>query len=756
MTAGEFQICLPLFFLGESTRFPFGFSEKQSTDFMDAKIFLVSLQSVDNRNAKKSKQTGRKMIQRVTKKIGDQELILETGKIGKQANGCVFAQIGGTVVIATVCASSEAKEGLDFVPVTVEYNEKFYAAGKIPGGFVKREGRPKDKEILVSRLIDRPMRPLFEPAFGREIQIVPTCVSIDGVNPPDILAVLAASAAVSISDIPFHGPIAGVRVGYLDGEYILNPTYEQMEKIQLEIVVAGTKDGFTMVEGGANEVSEEIMLGALEKAQGFITEMCLLQEELVKLAGKEKLPLVESSAVLENADAIKAEALPLMQEACFQKGKFARGNAVKAVKEKIAEKYAEQLEDEMQAKLFNTLFDDIQYDLLRSSILEKGLRIDGRGTEDIRPITCEINVLPRPHGSALFTRGETQSLAVTTLGTAMDEQVYDDIEGDRSENFILHYNFPPYSVGEVGKLTTGRREIGHGNLARRSLAPMIPSRSEFPYTIRVVSEIMESNGSSSQASTCGGCLSLLAAGVPMKKMVAGIAMGLITDGPQYKKYAILSDILGEEDHLGDMDFKVAGTRDGITGFQMDIKIAGVSMDIMRRALDQAKRGRNHILDIMEKCISKPQPVSQYAPKIDTLKIDVDKIGALIGPGGKNIKALCQQYGVTINTEDDGTVTIYGKTGVSTEAAKKAVKGICQDPEPGTIYQGTVKSIKEFGAFVEILPGKEGLCHISKLSRTRIEKVSDVLKEGQVIPVKLLEVDKMGRLNLSYIDAIESK
>ncbi len=696
------------------------------------------------------------MVQRVTRKIGNDELILETGKIGKQANGCVYAQLGGTSVIATVCASHEAKEGLDFVPVTVEYNEKFYAAGKIPGGFVKREGRPKDKEILVSRLIDRPMRPLFEPAFGREIQIVPTCVSVDGVNPPDILAVIAASAAVSISDIPFHGPVAGCRVGYLDGEYIINPTYEQMEKIQLEIVVAGTKDGFTMVEGGANEVSEEVMLGALEKAQSFITDMCILQEELINLAGKEKLPLTVMEVTLDNAEAIKAEALPLMQTACFQKGKMTRTKAVGEVKSSVAAHYAEQLEDPVQKSLFDKLFDDMQYDLLRSSILEKGLRIDGRGTEDIRPITCEINVLPRPHGSALFTRGETQSLAVTTLGTALDEQVYDDIEGDRSENFILHYNFPPYSVGEVGKLTTGRREIGHGNLARRSLAPMIPSRSEFPYTIRVVSEIMESNGSSSQASTCGGCLSLLAAGVPMKKMVAGIAMGLITDGPQYKKYAILSDILGEEDHLGDMDFKVAGTHDGITGFQMDIKIAGVSMDIMRKALEQAKRGREHILGIMEQCINKPQPVSPFAPKIDTVKIPVDKIGALIGPGGKNVKALCQQYGVTINTDDDGTVTIYGKTGAATDAAKKAVKGICEDPEAGTIYNGTVKRIMDFGAFVEILPGKEGLCHISKLSRSRVEKVTDVLKEGQVIPVKLLEVDKMGRLNLSYIDALEEQ
>lgn len=696
------------------------------------------------------------MIQRVTKKIGDTDLILETGKIGKQANGCVYAQFGGTAVIATVCASSNVTEGMDFVPVTVDYNEKFYAAGKIPGGFVKREGRPKDKEILVSRLIDRPMRPLFEPTFGREIQIVPTCVSVDGKNPPDILAVIAASAAVTISDIPFHGPVAGVRVCYLNGEYVLNPTYEQIEKSQLEIVVAGTKDGFTMVEGGANEAGEDVMLGALEKAQDFIREMCILQEELQKLAGKDKLPLAPLDVKLENAEAIEAEAVPLMKEACFQKGKMARGNAVKAVKKQVAEHYKEQLEDDVQARLYDALFDDIQYKILRSSILDKGLRIDGRGTEDIRPITCEVNVLPRPHGSALFTRGETQSLAVTTLGTAMDEQVYDDIEGDRSENFILHYNFPPYSVGEVGKLSTGRREIGHGNLARRSLAPMIPSRDEFLYTIRVVSEIMESNGSSSQASTCGGCLSLLAAGVPMKKMVAGIAMGLITDGPQYKKYAILSDILGEEDHLGDMDFKVAGTRDGITGFQMDIKIAGVSMDIMRKALDQAKRGRNHILDIMEKCINKPQPISQYAPKIDSLKIPVDKIGALIGPGGKNVKSLCQQYGVTINTDDDGTVTIYGKTAISTDAAKAAVKGICEDPEPGTIYNGTVKRIMDFGAFVEILPGKEGLCHISKLSRSRVEKVTDVLKEGQVIPVKLLEVDKMGRLNLSYIDAIEDQ
>ena len=692
-------------------------------------------------------------VTRLTYKLGDADLILETGKIGKQANGCVDAQWGGAAVIATICASSSVTEGQDFVPVTVEYNEKFYAAGKIPGGFVKREGRPKDKEILVSRLIDRPMRPLFEPSFGHELQIVPTCVSCDGVHTQDILAVIAASAATCISDIPFHGPVAACRVGFLNGKYVINPTFKEIEEADMEIVVAGTKDGFTMVEGGAKEVSEEVMLGALSEAEKFIKEMCILQEELVAKCGKEKLPLNPLDVTLSNAQEIEAEATPLLKEACFQDGKMNRGNAISKAVKTVSEKYAEQLEDPVQAKLFSALMDDIQYKLLRKSILDDGVRIDGRKCDEIRPITCEINVLPTPHGSALFTRGETQSLAVCTLGTSMDEQTYDDIDGDRSEHFILHYNFPPYSVGETGKLTTGRREIGHGNLARRSLAAMVPSREEFPYTVRVVSEIMESNGSSSQASTCGGCLSMLAAGVPMKKMVAGIAMGLITEGEHYERYKILSDILGEEDHLGDMDFKVAGTEDGITGFQMDIKIPGVTTEIMKNALEQARKGRLHILSIMKQCIDKPAPLAKNAPQILTMKIPVDKIGALIGPGGKNVKALCSQYNVTINTDDDGTVTIYAKNGINAEEAKKAVKGITEDPEVGTIYQGTVKRIMDFGAFVEILPGKEGLCHISKLSKQRVEKVSDVLKEGQVIPVKLLEVDKMGRLNLSYIDAL---
>jgi polyribonucleotide nucleotidyltransferase len=571
------------------------------------------------------------------------------------------------------------------------------------------------------------------------------------------LAIIAASAAVHISDIPFNGPIAGVRVCALGDELVINPTYSQIEKSRLEIVVAGTKDGITMVEGGATEVDEDLMIAALEKAHKVIIEICGLQEKLRELSGKEKLPLTELSYALENAETIRSAARPALETACFVRGKQERREAIGKVKSDLASQYAAQLEDENQKKLFDALFEEMEYEILRSSILDKGLRVDGRGTEDIRDISCEVGILPRTHGSALFTRGETQALAATTLGTVFDEQIFDDIEGDKRENFMLHYNFPPYSVGEVGRMGTGRREIGHGNLARRSLEAMVPSKEEFPYTIRVVSEIMESNGSSSMASVCGGTLSMLHAGVPMKKPVAGIAMGLITEGKggPNDRYAVLSDILGEEDHLGDMDFKVAGTADGITGFQMDIKIAGVSPEVMRKALDQARRGRLHILSIMNKTIDKPTgEISEYAPKIVTLRIDTDKIGALIGPGGKNVKALCEQYSVKINTDDDGTVTIYGKNAKDAEDAKLAVTGIVSDPEVGRIYQGQVKRIMDFGAFVEILPGKEGLVHISKLSRQRIAQVTDVLKEGQEIPVKLLEIDKMGRLNLSYIDAID--
>jgi polyribonucleotide nucleotidyltransferase len=691
-------------------------------------------------------------MQKITMQLAGKELSLETGRIAKQANGAVFAQYEGSVVISTVCCSKDSIEGLDYVPVTVDYNEKYYAAGKIPGGFIKREGRPKDKEILVSRLIDRPMRPLFEKSFGREIQIVPTVLSTDQVNPPDILAIIASSAAVHISDIPFNGPIAGVRVCQVDGQLMVNPTYDDIAKSTMEIVVAGTKDGITMVEGGANEVDESLMIEALEKAYEVIKELYELQEKFRALVGKEKLPLAKSNAILENIETIRSDAEPLLQSACFQKSKIERQTAIHLAKIDLKEKYAEQFVDENQAKLFDALFENLQYKILRSSILDKGLRVDGRGMEDIRNIACEIDVLPRTHGSALFTRGETQSLVVTTLGTLMDEQVFDDIDGDKREHFILHYNFPPYSVGEVGRLATGRREIGHGNLAHRSLEAMIPAKEIFPYTIRVVSEIMESNGSSSMATVCGGTLSLLNAGVPMKKPVAGIAMGLITDG---ERYAVLSDILGEEDHLGDMDFKVAGTADGITGFQMDIKIAGLKIEIMRKALEQAKRGRLHILGVMNQVISKPaNDISKFAPKVVSLKIGIDKIGALIGPGGKTIKALCEQYNVKIDTENDGTVTIYGRNPKDVEGARIAVTGVAADPEVGRVYNGVVKRITEYGAFVEFLPGKEGLVHISKLSRERINTVTDILRESQEIPVKVLEIDKVGRINLSYIDAID--
>lgn len=698
-------------------------------------------------------------VKKVSVRIGDDELVLETGKICKQANGAVYAHYAGSAVIATVCCGEAPSEPLDYVPLSVEYNEKYYAAGKIPGGFLKRESRPKDKEILVSRLIDRPMRPLFDKAFGREIQVVPTVVSSDQTNTPDIIAINASSAAVTISDIPFNGPIAAVRVALVDGKNIINPTFQQVEQSSLDIVVAGTRDGITMVEGGAKEVPEQAMLDAIAEAQPVITRICDAQLELRKLCGKEKLPVFVDEKDYSFLDAIRDYARPLVQKAFFAKGKQARGNAVSQVKEDTRKKFADVLsEHDSDGSDLNAMFDELQYDLLRESILTKGIRVDGRNPEEIRPITCEVGVLARTHGSALFTRGETQSLGVTTLGTASDEQLTDNIDGDKSTNsFMLHYNFPPYSVGETGKLSTGRREIGHGHLAQRALEYVIPSKEKFPYTIRVVSEILESNGSSSQASVCSGCLSLMDAGVPIKKMVAGVAMGLITADSSYSKYVVLSDILGEEDHLGDMDFKVAGTEEGITAFQMDIKIAGVSQEIMGKALDQAKRGRLHILGIMKQAISAPRAdISEYAPKILSTKVDLEKIGAVIGTGGKTIKAIAQTTGAEVNIEEDGTVTIYGKNNASARQALEMVKAIVEEPEVGKIYQGTVKRIMDFGAFIEILPGKEGLCHISKLARARVNNVSDVLSVGQVVPVLLTEIDRAGRLNLSYIDAIDPK
>ncbi len=693
-------------------------------------------------------------VQKVSIKIGDKELVLETGKMAKQTNGTILAKLGGSAVLATVCCSKDPIEGLDFVPLQVEYNEKYYAAGKIPGGFTKREGRAKDKEILVSRLIDRPMRPLFSKEFGREIQVIPTAVSCDQINPTDTLAMAAASAAVAISDIPFNGPVGAVRVAYVDGDYVVNPTFEQLKKCELDIVVAGTKDGITMVEGGAKEVSEDLMLGAIDKARVEIDNICEGIKELVKIAGKEKLPLVKPEYTLENEAQMREIALPLLKDACFVKGKSNRYAAIGEIKADLNEKFMQEADD-LQKKLFSNFFHDLEKEVVRKSIIENGVRTDGRGVEDIRLITCELDLLERTHGSALFTRGETQSLGVVTLGTADDEKMVDNIDADKSyENFMLHYNFPPFSVGETGRLGTGRREIGHGHLAQRALEAVLPSKADFPYTLRIVSEILESNGSSSMATVCSGTLAMLGAGVPIKAPVAGIAMGLISEG---KDIAVLSDILGEEDHLGDMDFKVCGTEKGITAFQMDIKIDGVTREIMTTALDQAKRGRMHILGIMNETISTPrEELSAFAPKITSFKINDEKIGAVIGTGGKTIKSICEKSGATVNIESDGTVKVFAKNKADSDAAIEMIKALTEDPEVGRIYNGVVKKIMDFGAFIEIVPGKEGLCHISKMSKERIKTVSEVLKEGQEIPVKLLEIDKMGRLNLSYIDAIAAE
>ena len=691
----------------------------------------------------------------VSVKIGDIDLVFESGRIAKQANGAVYARYAGSAVIATVCCGEQPSQPIDYVPVSVEYNEKYYAAGKIPGGFLKREGRPKDKEILVSRLIDRPMRPLFDKAFGREIQIVPTVVSSDMSHTPDIVSINAASCAVTISDIPFYGPIAAVRVALIDGQYVINPTFQQLPSASLDIVVAGTHDGITMVEGGAKEVSEDEMLGAINAAQPVITKICEAQMEMRKLCGKEKLPLMEIDEDLSWLEPVREYATPLEKEASFVKGKMNRYAALEKAHAQVREHFADLIaEDEKRPGQLAAMFEDLEYNILRSSILNDGVRTDGRSVTQIRPITCEVGVLPCTHGSALFTRGETQSLAVTTLGTASDEQMFDTIDGDKTfSNFMLHYNFPPYSVGECGRLTTGRREIGHGHLAQRALEAVIPPKESFPYTIRVVSEIMESNGSSSMASVCGGCLSLMDAGVPIKKPVAGIAMGLITEGADYSRYVVLSDILGEEDHLGDMDFKVAGTKDGITAFQMDIKIAGVTPEIMSKALAQAKEGRMHILGIMAETLPGPRAeISELAPKILTFKVPEDAIGAIIGTGGKTIKSIAAQSGAEVNIEDDGTVTVYGKNNASAQEAKRLALSIIEKPEVGKIYHGTVKRIVDFGAFIEILPGKEGLCHISKLAKTRVKQVTDVLQVGQEVDVKLIDIDRMDRLNLSYIDA----
>ncbi len=701
--------------------------------------------------------------------IGGRILSIETGKLAKQADGAVMVRYGDTMVLATVVAKKEAVEGQDFFPLQVEYREKIAAAGKIPGGFLKREGRPSEKEILSSRLIDRPIRPMFPEAFKCETQVMLTVFSSDQQNDGDLLGAIGASAALMISDIPFDGPTAEVRVGRINGEFIINPTFKQLETSDMDITVAGTKSSIVMVEGEAKEISEQDMLAALRFGHEYVAKICNLQLELQKQCGKPKREVVANTLKKQLAEIVSKVARQkireithriLMKEERSKANEEIRNATFEAMKTEIAS--AHLMLDEMEKALFHEspaafaeskqkliaeILHDIEYEEMRAMILNDSKRLDGRGVKDIRSITCEIGVLPRTHGSALFTRGETQSLTTVTLGTKLDEQMLDGLLPETTKRFMLHYNFPPYSVGEVGRLGfTGRREIGHGNLAERSLKNLLPAELEFPYTVRIVSDILESNGSSSMATVCAGTLSLMDAGVPMKKPVAGIAMGLIKEGD---KVAILSDILGNEDHLGDMDFKVAGTRDGITAFQMDIKIQGISFDIFEKALSQAKDGRYHILDVMTQTVSAPRAsLSQYAPRLTTLKIPVDMIGSVIGPGGKVIRQIVKDTGAEINIEDDGTIVVAS---VSAEGAEKAIaiiNMITSVPEVGKTYKGKVTRILDFGAFVEIIPGKEGLVHISHLDVNRVNKVTDVVNIGDEIEVVLLKVDHEGRYNLS--------
>jgi polyribonucleotide nucleotidyltransferase len=684
----------------------------------------------------------------VTKEVevGGKTFSFETGRFAKQADGAVMVRYADTMVLATVVSSKETKEGQDFFPLQVEYREKTSAAGKIPGGFFKREGRPTEKEILSSRLIDRPIRPMFPEGYFNETQILVTVYSSDSQHDGDVLGACAASAALMVSDAPFDGPIAEVRVGRIDGKYVINPTYDELEHTDLDVTVAATESSIVMVEGESREISESDMLEALKVGHDAIKTLCRAQIELARQVGRTKRPVAPPQlpeGLTHDVKKFAESRLKELSQTVLSKDQRSEATTkvYEAVNLALAEKYPEQ------SATIDGVLHDLEYHAMRSTILEQSKRLDGRGLADIRPITCEIGLLPRTHGSALFTRGETQSLTTATLGTKLDEQILEGLMAETTKRFMLHYNFPPFSVGEVGRVMgPGRREIGHGNLAERALKNLIPAETDFPYTIRVVSDILESNGSSSMATVCAGSLALFDAGVPLKQPIAGIAMGLVKEGD---KVAILSDILGNEDHLGDMDFKVAGTKQGITAFQMDIKIQGITLDIIEKALSQAKDGRLHILNVMSQSIAQPRAeLSQYAPRLQTIKIPVDMIGALIGPGGKNIRQLVKDSGAEINVEDDGTVTVAAVQRESADKAMDYIRKLSELPEVGKVYQATVKKIMEFGAFVEILPGKEGLVHISQLDTKRVEKVDDMFKVGDSIEVKLMAIDSEGRLSLS--------
>ncbi len=686
------------------------------------------------------------MVVRKEIEIGGRIFSLETGLFAKQADGAVMAQYGETMVLATVVAAKEVAEGFDYFPLQVDYREKTSAAGKIPGGFFKREGRPTEKEILSSRLIDRPIRPMFPEHFKNETQILVSVYSSDQENDSDTIGALAASAALIISDVPFDGPIAEVRVGRIEGQLIINPTFSQLEKSDFDIVVAGTTDSIVMVEGEANEISEMDILESLKFAHEYIKKLCNLQIELQKAAGKPKREAIAVEIEKILIEEVTNLFLPKIKELNRNiLNKEDRSNRHSLIEEEIQKALAEKYPE--KSKIISDIMHDIEKQDMRRMIIDEGKRLDGRGITDIRPIACQISVLPRNHGSALFTRGETQSLTSATLGTKTDEQILEGLLPETTKRFMLHYNFPPFSVGEVGRLgSTGRREIGHGALAERSLKKMLPPETEFPYTLRIVSDILESNGSSSMATVCAGTLALMDAGVPIKKSVAGIAMGLIKENDGV---VILSDILGNEDHLGDMDFKVAGTADGITAVQMDMKIQGISLAILAKALDQAKEGRLHILKIMNQTISEPKKeLSQYAPRLTTFKIPVDLIGSVIGPGGKMIRHIVKESGAEINIEDDGTVVVASESALKSGKAVEMIQALTEMPEVGKTYHGKVTRIMDFGCFVEFLPGKEGLVHISRLDMKRVEKVADVAKVGDFFDVKLIKIDNEGRFDLS--------
>lgn len=689
------------------------------------------------------------MFKKVDLQFHGRPLSIETGRLAKQAHGAALVTYGETMVLVTAVADRKAREGIDFFPLTCDYQERTFAAGKIPGGFFKREGRPSEKETLTSRLIDRPCRPLFPEGFYCETQIIATVLSFDKENDADVLAVTGASAALQISEIPFHGPIAAVRMGRVGGKLLVNPTTAQLQESDLNLIVAGSRDGIVMVEGGARQLPEDVMLDALFTAHQELQVLLDLQDELRQAVGKPKREVTVPIRNLELFARFEKEAVPRIVEAFQVTGKHERAAAVRKVDDEIITALAAG--DAAQAKELKEFCEDVKSNVMRGAIVKEGRRVDGRGLKDIRPITCEVGLLPRTHGSAVFTRGETQALVAATLGTSSDEQRIDSLIGESFKRFMLHYNFPPFSVGEVKFLRgPSRRDVGHGALAERAISAVLPEEG-YPYTLRVVSEVLESNGSSSMATVCGATLSLMDAGVPIKAPVAGIAMGLIKEGDDIR---VLSDILGDEDHLGDMDFKVAGTRDGITALQMDIKIGRVTRDIMKEALYQARDGRLHILDVMTGTLATPrEEMSVHAPRITTLKIKPDKIRDIIGPGGKVIRGIIEETGVKIDVEDDGTVLIASNDGVAMQRAIDIIQGITQEPEIGKIYKGTVRKIVDFGAFVEILPGTDGLLHISQIANERINKVTDVLQEGEEVMVKVLEVDKQGKIRLSRREAM---